>query len=76
MNLLAQVNHMKTLVIIAVLAATLKFLTDGVTLGNNTVSFGHLDPLAYGAFLTPILGAHGFMSTKKTEIFKEEDHAD
>lgn len=40
-----------------------KFLIDGVTftVHGSPVSLGHMDPLAYGSLLTPLLAAHGYI---------------
>jgi len=51
------------LVAFAVICAVVKFLADGVTFTafGHPVSLGHVDPLAYGSLLTPILAAHGYI---------------
>lgn len=47
---------------IVVLSATWRFLFDGVTLElfGHSLTVGHMDPMAYGSLLTPILGAHAY----------------
>lgn len=76
--LLNDFYHMRTLVVLAVVAATLKFLTDSVVINTSattSIILGHIDPLAYGAFLTPILGAHSYMSKdKKNPSAKKEEY--
>lgn len=59
-------DEMVTMIVIATAAATIRFFFDGVdmTVAGHHVGFSKLDPLAYGAFLTPILGAHGYLSGK------------
>lgn len=52
-----------TLTALAMLGATLKFLAEGVevTIMGHVLNLGHADPLSYGAFLAPVLGAHGYV---------------
>lgn len=60
---------MTTAIVIAVLVASFKFLLDGlsINIAGHTITFGHLEALAYGSFLTPILGAHSYIDTRKTD---------
>ena len=60
-------DPMMTLSVIAALACVVKFLADGVTftLYGHTMNLGHADSMAYGALLTPILGAHGYIQGLK-----------
>ncbi len=56
---------MVTLSVVAVFAAVLKFLLEGVTIVvyGHSIDFGHADSLTYGALLAPVLGAHGWVDT-------------
>lgn len=51
---------MVTLALLVTLAATLRFILDGVslTIAGHTLAFGHIDSMTYGALLTPVLGGH------------------
>ena len=66
-------DPMLTMSVLAVTAAILKFILEGVTFvfSGHKISFGHVDSLTYGALLTPILGAHGYMATKYSSKQKE-----
>lgn len=57
------------LMVLAVLAATVKFLFEG---GPITL-FGHADATTYGLFLTPVLGAHSYMHTKGNQTMKVDN---
>lgn len=59
-------DHMTTLVTITVLACVTKFLMQGVTFDvfGHAINLGSADALTYGALLTPVLGAHGYMTGK------------
>jgi hypothetical protein len=61
---------MLTLTAIAVTVAALKFAFDGVTVtvANHVVSVPHTDGGVYAAFLSPILGTHGFMASRTTSF--------
>lgn len=58
------------LCIAVVLVACIKFLLDGVTVHLAGISFdlGHVDAMAYGALLTPVLGAHGWIEGRKPNV--------
>lgn len=51
------------LIVFSVVIAVAKFLIDGVTfeIAGHPVNLGHMDPLAYGSLLTPLLAAHGYI---------------
>lgn len=55
-----------TMALIVVVTCALRFLLDGITLTlfGHSLSIGHTDPLAYGAILTPILAAHGYVRVR------------
>jgi|SRR5579859_4495289 len=59
-----------TLVVLAVMSAVIKFLLDGVTIDifGHIINFGHTDSVSYGTMLSPILGAHGYMSGRGSNI--------
>lgn len=61
--------ELKHLTALVVIAAAVKFLLDGITAqyGGYTLNLGHLDSMTYAAFLTPVLGAHGYVLGRKTE---------
>jgi hypothetical protein len=63
-----------TLSAMTVLICGIKFLLDGasITMSGHSISLGHVDPLAYGAFLTPVLAMHSWLGNKK-EGNKEDD---
>lgn len=48
---------------IVVITCSIKFFLDGDTLFG--ISFGHMDPTAYIAILTPVLTAHGYIKGKE-----------
>ena len=60
-------DPLMTLSVIVVLCTSVKFVLDGVTftLYGHPISFGHPDPVAYAAFLTPVLGTHGYLNAKE-----------
>lgn len=70
-------NHPKTgkadvlmsLAVFVVVICAIKFLFDGVVVNifGHTFSFGHTDSFSYGTFLSPVLGAHGYLAGKNTE---------
>lgn len=61
----------QNLCILVVTVCSLRFLLDGVSFSG--VVIGHVDPLAYGSILTPVLAAHGWIKTKmKVEENKNE----
>lgn len=57
---------MVTMTVLATTAAVIKFLLDGVSIdvAGHVLSFGHVDSMAYGSLLTPVLAAHGFVDTR------------
>lgn len=59
-------DEMITLTVITTIAATLRFLVDGVSINiqGYIFNFGHIDASLYLALLAPILGAHSFIGTK------------
>lgn len=71
-------DMMVTLVVVAVLAAVFKFLTDGisVTVGSHIINFGHVDSMAYGSLLAPVLGAHGYLDSRPKEVEERVDNPD
>lgn len=62
-------DPMMTMSVVACSVCLLKFLLDGLggSVGGLSLSFGHVDPLAYGSLLAPILGAHGYISTRDSD---------
>lgn len=60
-------NPTLTLSFIVVSVCALRFLFDGLSLNilGHTLDIGHMDPLAYGSILTPVLGAHGYVQTRR-----------
>lgn len=56
-----------TMALIAVAAAILKFLCEGVSIEavGHKIDFGHVDSMTYATFLAPILGVHGYLKAKK-----------
>lgn len=65
----------RTITLLAGLAAVIKFLLDGVTLVvyGHTIDFGHMDSLSYATLLAPILGAHGYLESKSNKQEKKPD---
>lgn len=59
-------DPMLTMSVIVVLAASIKFITEGVTVqvAAHNINFGHADSLTYGALLGSVLGVHGYIKTK------------
>lgn len=57
---------MLTMTVVTVVTAAAKFLLDGATANilGHVINFGHVDPSAYGMFLAPVLGAHGYTMTR------------
>lgn len=55
---------------VAVGAAILKFLLDGVIINAGVLTFnlGHIDSMTYAAFLSPILGAHSYMKSSQPPV--------
>ena len=67
---------MLTLVFYVVIIAGIKFLLDGVefTFQGHLVNLGHTDGGVYAAFLTPILGAHGYIDSKVQHLQQKVDN--
>lgn len=61
-----QPDELVTLTTLVTLAAVGRFLVDGVTIQvfGHTMQFGHVDPMTYLAFLSPIVGTHGYIKGK------------
>ncbi len=61
-----KVSYTLKLSALVVIVCCFRFLLDGVewTLFGHPISFGHVDPLAYGSILTPVLGAHGYIHSQ------------
>lgn len=61
-----QPDEMVTVVLLTTLAVVGRFLLDGISINimGHKVEFGHVDAMSYAALLAPVLGAHGFMSSK------------
>lgn len=68
-----QRDPMLTMSILVILAATGKFLLEGIsmTVLGHMINFGHADAGLYGALLVPVLGAHGYLHAKRND--KKED---
>lgn len=69
MNKLETKNTMLTLVVLATVVCLIKFLLEGVVLNiyAHTFNFGHVDASVYLAILSPILGSHSFIETRKVK---------
>jgi len=61
---------MLTLVFYAVIVAGIKFIMEGVSFSvmGHVLNLGHTDAATYAAFLTPILGTHGFIDSKTPHL--------
>lgn len=59
-------DEMVTLTTLVTLAATGRFLLDGITVDimGHLLTFNHVDSTTYLAFLAPIIGAHGYIKGK------------
>jgi hypothetical protein len=59
-------SEMVTLTIMVTVAATARFLLDGVSIQifSTHTTFSHIDSMTYAAFLAPILGSHSFLKNK------------
>lgn len=55
-------NVTQLLAVIVVGVCAFRFLLDGITLFG--VYFDHIDPLAYGSILSPVLLAHGYVKVR------------
>lgn len=57
---------MDTLTTLVTIICAVRFLLDGVSASffGHTFALGHMDPLAYGSFLTPVFAAHGYIQVK------------
>ncbi len=71
-------DGMLTLAFIVTIAATIRFLLDGVTVTvfDHVIAFGKVDALVYGALLTPVLGAHSFKDTRPDRFKRSEGRVD
>lgn len=61
-------DAMLLLTALVTIAAVIKFLLDGVTIHNSlglSLDFGHMDSMSYACLLSPIVGAHSYLSVKK-----------
>jgi len=63
-------NPTPHMTVIVVLVCSIRFLLDGITVSmfGHSLTVGHTDPLAYGSFLAPLLGAHGYIHTRTTKV--------
>ena len=61
-----KIDPMLSLSVFVVVICGVKFLFEGVSvaIGEHTLSLGHVDPAAYAALLTPVLGAHGYTAVR------------
>ena len=59
-----------TLVVFVVVICGIKFLLDGVqiNIAGHILNFGHTDSFSYGSLLSPVLGAHGYVDVRGSEI--------
>lgn len=64
--------------VLVVAVCALRFLFDGlsVTIGGHNLTLGHIDALAYGSILTPVLGAHGYIKASLNKGRKRVDNPD
>lgn len=55
-----------SLSILVVVVCCFRFLMDGMewSLFGHTITFNHIDAMTYGALLTPVLGAHGYIDSQ------------
>ena len=60
-------SEMVTLTVVVTLAATTRFLFDGMSfhIFEHVLTFTKLDPMVYISLLTPVFGAHGYLNGKK-----------
>ncbi len=67
MNKASERNTLLTLVILTVVCCLVKFILDGVVVSiyGQTINFGHVDATVYLTLLSPILGSHSFIESKK-----------
>ena len=66
-------SEMLTLSVIVTLAAAARFLLDGITINiaHHMLTFGHVDSMTYLAFLSPIVGTHGYIKGKVSDDDKK-----
>lgn len=71
-------NPTLILSVIAVTVCAVRFLLDGITFTafGSPITLGHIDSFAYSSFLTPILGAHGYIQAKLGITPERPDNAD
>lgn len=62
-------SELVTLTVIVTLAAVIRFLFDGVAikLFDHSLTISHVDASVYLAFLTPVLGLHGYVKRKSND---------
>lgn len=63
-------SYTSILSFVVVGVCSIRFLFDGITFSYGEHSFivGHIDSLAYGSILTPVLVAHGYVKTRLDSI--------
>jgi hypothetical protein len=59
-----KISNLEKLTVLVVVVASIKFLFQG---GAVTL-FGTADASTYAMFLSPVLGAHGYIHAKKKEV--------
>lgn len=59
-------DELITLTVLVTLAAVFRFTLDGATfqIYDHVITFTHVDSMTYLAFLSPILGTHGYIKGK------------
>ena len=62
---------MQMLGAIAVIAASFKFVLEGVVIAG--INFGHVDATVYAAFLSPVLGVHGIREYMNKGLKKKKE---
>ena len=67
-----------TAVAFVVVIAGLRFALDGLNINifGHLISIGHTDSLSYGSLLSPVLGAHGYVSTRPSQSISRVDNPD
>lgn len=71
-------DPMLTMSVLVVTVASIKFLLEGVslTLSGQSVTFGHVEAMVYGALLTPVLGVHGYIKARVPSSTQKVDNPD
>ena len=61
--------------LMVVSACTIRFLIDGISFFafGHIVNLPHTDPMAYGAILAPVLGAHGYIHGKLNAVEAKDE---